>query len=148
MTILIALDGVLRSGTRTPIREGRILYDALSSDGRLIIMADETIEKAEHWLIQYGVKGYSGLLTPSVLLTDEDPIRPRQIAVARSLGRVDLVVDCDPETIKHCYDIEVPSLLFAHPVATKPDFRPDAPRRTWGEIETSLEKQRAREASS
>lgn len=148
MTILIALDGVLRSDANTPIREGRMLYDALSADLRVVIMANEEKERAEHWLVQYGVKGYAGLLTPSVLLTDEDPIRPRQIAVARSLGRVDLVVDADPDTVKHCLDIEVPALLFAHPKTSRPEWRPDGQRRTWGEITATLERQREKEAAS
>jgi hypothetical protein len=147
MTVLIALNGVLRSDANTPIREGRMLYDALVSDYRVVIMADETTEKTEHWLVQYGVKGYAGLLTPSVMLTDEDPLRPRQIATARSLGRVDLVVDANPVVVEHCLDIEVPALLFAHPKTSKPEWRPDGARRTWDEITTLLEKQREKEAA-
>lgn len=146
MTVLIALNGVLRSDANTPIREGRMLYDALVDAYRVVIMADETQDKAEYWLKQYGVKGYAGLLTPSVLLTDEDPLRPRQIATARSLGRVDVVVDADPEVVKHCLEIEIPALLFTHPKTSRPEWRPDSTRRTWGEITTLLEKQREKEA--
>jgi hypothetical protein len=148
MTILVALDGILRSDANTPIREGRILYDALVADGRVVLMVDEPSEKAEYWLKQYGIKGYAGLLSPSLLLTDDDPIRPRQIAVAQSLGRVDMVIDVDPETIVHCYDMDIPSMLFAHPKTTIPGFRPDIARETWTEIETRLARTREREASS
>lgn len=147
MTVLIALNGVLRSDANTPIREGRMLYDALVSDYRVVIMADETTELTEHWLVQYGVKGYAGLLTPSVLLTDEDPLRPRQIATARALGRVDMVVDADPVVVTHCLEIEIPALLFTHPKTSRPEWRPDDGRRTWDEITAMLEKQREKEAA-
>jgi len=146
MTILVPVNGVLRSDANTPIREGRMLYDALVNEFRVVLMCDEPQDKAEHWLVQYGVKGYAGLLTPSVLLTDEDPLRPRQIATARSLGRVDLVVDADPEVVKHCLEIEIPALLFTHPKTSRPEWRPDSSCRTWGEITTLLEKQREKEA--
>lgn len=145
MTILVALDGVIRSEANTPIREGRILYDALVKDGRVVLLCNDEKELAEHWLTQYGVRGYAGILTPSVTLTDNDPIRPRQIAVARSMGRVDMVVDADPAVISHCIDIEVPSLLFMHPKTTRPAWRPEE-RRTWGDIEAALERQKEKEA--
>lgn len=148
MTILFALNGVLRSDANTPIREGRILYDALVKDGRVVFMCDEEKEKVEYWLTQYGIKGYAGLLTPSVTLTDEDPIRARQISVARSLGRVDMVIDADPDTVKHCLEVEVPAMLFTHPKTSLPEWRPDSERRTWGEITAMLEKQREKEAAS
>ena len=109
MTILVALDGVMRSDANTPIREGRILYDALVADGRVVLMCDQDKEKAEYWLAQYGIKGYAGLLTPSVTLTDDDPIRERQISVARSLGRVDMVIDSDPAVVEHCLDLDIPA---------------------------------------
>jgi hypothetical protein len=146
MTVLIALNGVLRSDANTPIREGRMLYDALIDAYRVVIMADEPQERAEHWLKQYGVKGYAGLLTPNVMLTDEDPLRPRQIATARALGRVDLVIDADPQVVAHCLEIEIPSLLFLHPKTSRPEWRPDN-RRSWDEITALLEKQREKEAT-
>ena len=147
MTILVALDGILRSDANTPIREGRILFDALVADGRVVIMADEPQDKAEYWLKQYGIKGYAGILSPSLLLTDDDPLRARQISVAQSLGRVDMVIDVDPATIVHCYDIDVPAMLFAHPKTTTPGFRPDVARESWADIETRLARTREREAS-
>lgn len=140
MTILIALDGVLRDGPRM-VREGRILFDVFhQADRRIVVMADESVERAEHWLATSGIKGHSGVLGPSIAVDPDEPLRQRQISAARAMGRVDLVIDGDPETIRHCLEIEVPALLFAHPKSSKPGWRPDGNRRTWAEIVAQLDK--------
>lgn len=141
----MTLDGVLRHHD-TPIREGRMLFDSLLNSGeRVVILSDDNEERTEDWLVQYSYKGWSGILTPQVKLTDDDPLRERQIAVARALGRLDMVIDSDPKIIEHCLEIEVPGMLFAHPRSMRPSFRPDGARRTWAEIETQLTQRKLKE---
>lgn len=145
MTILIALEGVLRDGPRL-IPEGRLIFSAFDAlDKRIVFLTDETAEKAEHWLAQSGIRGHSGVLTPSIMVDDHESLRQRQIAVARSMGHVELVIDGDPETVKHCLDIEVPAILFAHAKAAAPDWRPDGPKRTWAEIQEQIARKKAKE---
>jgi hypothetical protein len=147
MTVLVALEGVLKSDTKM-VREGRILYDILiSGTKRVVILANEPPAMVEHWLAQNGFRGYAGILTPSVSVDDDEPLRQRQISVARAMGHVDLIIDADPETIKHCLDIEVPGLLFAHAKTARPDWRPDSPKRTWDEITAQIERKKTKEAS-
>lgn len=147
MTVLIALEGVLKHDTKM-VREGRILYEILAAGTkRVVILANDPAPVVEHWLVQNGFRGYSGILTPSVSVDDQEPLRQRQISVARSMGHVDLVIDADPEVIKHCLDIEVPGLLFAHAKTARPDWRPDSPKRTWDQITSQIERQKIKEAS-
>lgn len=148
MTFLITIEGVLKSGPKM-IREGRILVDALEKGGRRIVyMSDETVEKAEHWLGQNGIRGHAGVLSPSVAVDDVEPLRQRQIAVARNMGHVDLVIDPDPEVISHCLDLRVSAMLFAHPESSKPEWRPDGNLRTWADITEKLQHKKAKEAES
>lgn len=145
MTVLIAIDGVMRDGPRL-IREGRILFEVFhQADRRIVFLSDEETAKTEHWLAQSGIRGHSGVLSPSVAIDDGEPLRERQISVARSMGHVDLVIDGDPETIRHCLDIEVPALLFAHARASKPGWRPDGNRRTWAEIQEQIDRKKLKE---
>lgn len=146
MTVLIAVEGVLRSGTRM-VREGRILFEAIKAGNqRIVFLTNDTAAATEHWLASNGITGHSGILSPSVVVDEREPLRVRQIAIARAMGNVDLVIDADPETIKHCLDIEVAGLLFAHAKTSKPDWRPDATKRTWAEIQEQIQRKKLIEA--
>lgn len=146
MSVLIAMEGVLRDGPKF-VREGRLLVDALlGAQKRVVFMSDEPIDKAEHWLSRNGIFGYAGVLSPSVAVDPDEPLRERQIAVARTVGHVDLVVDANPEVIKHCLDERIPSLLFAHPETLLPEWHPDTAVKPWGDITSQLERKKDKEA--
>lgn len=144
MTILVAIDGVLRSGHRV-IREGRILFDAFQqAKRRIVFMSDESVETAEHWLGTSGFYDYAGIFSPAMAVDDDEPLWKRHIAAARYMGNVDLVISGDPEVIAHCLEIRVPSLLFAHPESALPEWRPDSNVRSWSDITEQLSRSNAK----
>lgn len=140
MSFIVALDGVLRSDNDKPITEGKYLFEALRHFGRTVIAMNETREKGLHWCTQNGIKNVDDVLDTSVDIPDERlPIR--QIQVARAIGRVDLVITSDPDTVLWCLENGVPAMLFVKSTTMHPNFRPDGgARRTWDEITTAIEK--------
>lgn len=141
MSILVSLDGVLRSDTQTPIPEGVKLVEALRPMGRLVLLAPGPRAEADHWLRVHGVRAPEDVLDASVALHEGQPVPHRQLAVARARGAVELVVAADPELVIHAIERGITALLFSHPVLTSPKHRPDRARRSWLEIVETLEKQ-------
>jgi hypothetical protein len=141
-TSLVTFDGVLRSSTSlVPIPEGRLLFEALKVMGRVVLLC-ENAASTTHWCLQHNVKP-DDIISDSVAVDPAEPLRRRQITHARAAGRVDLVVDPDPELIAWTLAEGLTGLLFTHPEHMLPRNRPDFihTRRSWGQIQDELERQ-------
>lgn len=143
MTVLMAVDGVLRQAGGGPLHDGFLLYQALSGDHLLILAVDGPTREADNWLRVHGLQLHSQVIGDEVSYGDDD-LRARQIAVVRSKGRLDLLVEPDPDRVAAAVRQGVTSLLFAHPRYSRPEFSPDAPkrkRRSWQSIKDELNRQ-------
>lgn len=142
MTVLVTLDGVLRTDTGAPIPEGVRLVESLRDLGRLVLLVPGSRAEAEHWLRVHGVRAPDDVLDASVTLHEGDDLHQRQVTVARSRGAVDFLVSGDPDLVIHGISRGIASVLFSHPILTPPKHRPDNPRRrSWEDIVSTMEKQ-------
>lgn len=142
MQILVDIDGVLRGPKDEPISSGIIMVGTLSVYNKLTFMSSLTEAQINQWLDINKVVDYDVLLGSNVSLSGED-LAERQIQVARSKGRIDLFITNNPNTWAYAFNQGIPSIMFAVPSYTRPEFRPDAPKkvRAWNEIERSIEEQ-------
>lgn len=144
MHILVELDGVLRSRTHEPIATGIMMVGALSAYNQISLMTDAATAEVTQWLDINKVVDFDNVFDASLSLAG-DELAHRQINFARSRGKVDLFITNSPELWAYAFDLGIPSVMFGVPSYTRPEFRPDAPRkvRAWNEIEQAIEKQNA-----
>lgn len=143
MHILVELEGVLRGHRHDePISNGIIMIGQLSAYNQLTFMTSLTRAEAEQWINVNKIVDYDQLLDSSVRLIDEE-LGHRQIQLARARGNVDLFITNNPSMWAYAFDQGIPSLMFGVPSYTRPEFRPDAPKkaRAWADIEASIAKQ-------
>lgn len=134
---VIGLEGVLAQDKGTfpaaaPIPGGVLLYAALRTSYKVVILTDSDVEMAATWLSRHRIAGYVS-------------IQPRDsLESLRSAGyAVDLVVDASPDRIAQAMKLGMPGLLFAHPSFARPEFRPDAQRgiREWSVMQEEIDLQ-------
>jgi hypothetical protein len=142
MQILVDLNGVLKGKSDEPISTGIILVGTLSVYNRILFVADTTEAEAKQWLNLNKVVDYDVIFDSSFGLAGENLIE-RQIKVARSRGPIDLFITNNPSNWAFAFDLGIPSVMFGVPEYTRPEFRPDAPRRlrAWNDIEEAIHKQ-------
>lgn len=144
MQILVDLDGVLRGEKDQPISQGVIMVGSLSSWNRVMLMSSLDEGATKYWVDVNKVVDFDKIIDSSVGLVAED-LGERQINYARSLGPVDLFITNNPHLWAYAFDQGIASVMFGVPSYTRPEFRPDAPKRVraWSEIEKSVEEQNA-----
>mgnify|MGYP003329896096 FL=1 len=137
MTMVISMDGVLRTEVGDPIPQGLKLYYALAASGRVVLSTDGTREAAEHWLRLNLIKGYGDLLANDSAYEGED-LKLRHLKMMQSKGRIILFVDPDVDRCKAALQMGITTLLFASPkfVRTKRKIKP------WNELTEELQKQK------
>jgi hypothetical protein len=88
------------------------------------------------------VVDFDKIIDASAGLVNED-LGQRQINFARSLGPIDLFITNNPSLWSYAFDQGIASVMFGVPNYTRPEFRPDAPKRVraWNDIEKSIEEQ-------
>lgn len=134
-TSLILIEGVMRKEMGQPIPEGMMLYRALVSAGRVILLSTAATEAdragTQDWLELNGCTGHD-----SVAWGDTGPRVPLANMYRREGYDVGLVVDPDPETAMKLIAAGFTTLLFVHAQFSRPEFRPDNPKgiRPWTEI--------------
>jgi hypothetical protein len=139
MRILVTLEGVLQRGNN-PIVEGARLLQGLKPFNELIILTADSAESANRWLAE---NRYSPLVDELIDnkqgLHGEDLTR-RQITLQRTQKPVDALVTADPSLAAWAFDQGIVVYLFAHPGVSRPEWRPDAPKkvRAWTDIEESI----------
>lgn len=142
MQILVELEGVLKDSKESPIIQGVLLVAQLAAYNQITVMSDMTGPAAAQWLDVNKVVDYDGLLDNSVGLVGEN-LAQRQINLARSRGSIGLFITHNPTNWAYAFDQGIPSIMFAVPSYTRPEFRPDAPKkvRAWSDIEEAVKKQ-------
>jgi hypothetical protein len=124
MTILVALEGVLKKENGDPIPEGLKLYRALVPNYRIVIVADSEMMPAEYWLKTNFVVGYADILDKSYKFDGVD-LRESQINYERTKGNIEFLIDADADRCAHALSIGIPSLYFTTPkfVRTKREIK-------------------------
>jgi hypothetical protein len=142
MQILVELEGVLRGQKDEPIATGIILTAQLAAHNQIIFMTELSQAEAEQWINVNKVVDYDMLVDANLSLVDE-PLKHRQLKYARARGSVDLVITNDPSFWAYAFDQGITCMMFGVPSYTRPEFRPDAPKkvRAWSEIELAVAKQ-------
>ena len=142
MQILVDLNGVLRGEKDQPISQGVIMVGSLSSWNRIMLMSALDEVATKYWLDTNKVVDFDKIIDASAGLVDED-LGQRQINFARSLGPIDLFITNNPSLWSYAFDQGIASVMFGVPNYTRPEFRPDAPKRVraWNDIEKSIEEQ-------
>lgn len=137
MTVLVSIEGVLRTETGDPIHQGLKLYRTLAQSYRIILATDGTKEEAEHWLRSNLVTGYADIYDVRSSFEGQD-LRLRQLAKARSDGPIELFVDCDADRCAQAYASGILVLLFAAPkfIRTKRAVKP------WEDMKAELQRQK------
>lgn len=144
MQILVDLDGVLRGEKDQPISQGVIMVGSLSSWNRIMLMSSLDEGATKHWVDVNKVVDFDKIVDSSVGLVGED-LGERQINYARSLGPIDLFITNSPKLWAFAFNQGIASVMFGVPSYTRPEFRPDAPKRVraWSDIEQAIEEQNA-----
>ena len=144
MYILVEIDGVLKDQNDTPIRTGVIMASTLTAYNRLTYISDTSEDEALRWLDTHKIVDFDQIVDSSVALVDED-LYKRQITFARAKGPVELFITADPSHWVYAFDQGIPSVLFGSPEYSRPEFRPDAPKRvrSWTDVEAAIDKQNA-----
>jgi hypothetical protein len=142
MQILVDVSGVLKSTSDEPIPTGVLMIGTLSVYNNLTFLTSETEAELTYWLNGHKIVDYDKIIDSKVGLAGED-LTERQIKLARSKGPVDLVITNNPKVWVFTFEMGIPSVMFGVPSYTRPEFRPDAPKkiRSWDDIEATLHKQ-------
>jgi hypothetical protein len=98
--------------------------------------------EAEQWVNINKIFDYDNLIDSSIGLVGED-LKERQLKMARANGSVELFITGNPKLWAIAFDLGIPSVMFGVPSYTRPEFRPDAPKRVraWSDIEEAVKKQ-------
>jgi hypothetical protein len=143
MHIVVELDGVLRGHRNDePILAGVQMVGALSAWNKITFITEMSRAEAEQWANINKIFEYDNMIDSSIALVGED-LKQRQLKMARANGSVELFITGDPKLWAFAFDMGIPSVMFGVPSYTRPEFRPDAPKkiRSWNEIETAVKKQ-------
>jgi len=142
MQILVDLNGVLRGDKDQPIPQGVVMVGSLSGWNRVLLMSELDAAATKYWLDVNKIVDFDLIIDSSAGLVG-DNLKERQFNRARSLGPVDLFVTNDPTMWAFAFEQGVASVMFGAPSYTRPEFRPDAPKklRAWSDIESAIEKQ-------
>lgn len=145
MHVLVDLDGVLRGGDKDqPISQGIIMVGSLSAWNQITLMSPLNAKQTQQWLDVNKIVEFDRIIDSSVGLVDES-LAERQIRFARSVGPVDLFITNSPTSWAFAFNQGIACVMFGVPSYTRPEFRPDAPRRVraWSDIEQAIEEQNA-----
>lgn len=143
MQIVVDLDGVLRGNRNDePITQGIQIVGALSAYNQITLITTMGKDEAHQWLNQNKVVDFDIVFDSSYGLEGE-PLKPRQIKLARAKGRVDLVITSDPKVWVYAFEQGITAMMFGTPDYLRAEFRPDAPKevRSWDSIVDAVKKQ-------
>lgn len=143
MHIVVELDGVLRGHKHDePILPGIQMVGALSAWNKITFITEMSAAEAEQWVNVNKIFDYDNMIDSSIGLIGED-LKHRQLKMARANGSVELFITGNPKLWAVAFDLGIPSIMFGIPSYTRPEFRPDAPKkvRAWADIEEAVKKQ-------
>lgn len=144
----VALEGVLQRPdphsfqASQPNLDGMRVYWALQSRYKVFIVADhDDADAVEYWLRRYAGGGHAKVFTGGD--------RIEQLTAARRLGNVTLSVEANEDQAARLLEHGVAVMLYARPVYTREEFRPDraAEVRPWAAVTEELDRQRELEGA-
>lgn len=141
MAILMFVDGVLRSETGSPIRQGIGLYRILQQHTQVFLLCSHKA-KDDRWLKENKINVVDDLIGPDVPSATEW-VEWRQVEHCRGKGAVELVITSDPELAEKLLEAGITTSMFLHPIYISEKFRPDSRegRKSWQAIREEIERQ-------
>ena len=141
MSVLMFVDGVIRSQTNAPIYQGLAIY-RLFNDGNRVILLCKDRAKDDRWLKEHRINKLDDLVDQSIPLLTDFP-EYRQVEYCRGKGPIDLVITSDPELAKKLIEVGITTMVFMQPAYIQERFRPDSVegRKSWSELTAELVKQ-------
>ena len=141
MAILMFVDGVLRSHTGSPNRQGMYLYRTLREHTQVFLLCSNKA-RDDRWLKENKVNLVDDLVGEDIPLSI-DWLEWRQVEYCRGRGQVDYVITSDPKLATKLLESGVTSLLFLQPIYISEKFRPDSNegRKSWAQIQDEIVRQ-------
>lgn len=141
MAILMFVDGVLRSHTGSPNRQGMYLYRTLREHTQVFLLCSNKA-RDDRWLKENKVNIVDDLVGEDIPLSI-DWLEWRQVEYCRGRGQVDYVITSDPKLATKLLESGVTSLLFLQPIYISEKFRPDSNegRKSWAQIQDEIVRQ-------
>lgn len=141
MAILMFVDGVLRSHTGSPIRQGISLYRTLRQHTQVYLLCSHKA-RDDRWLKENKINLVDDLVGEDIPLSI-DWLELRQVEHCKGRGQIDFVITSDPKLAAKLLETGVTSLMFLQPVYISEKFRPDSRegRKSWADIESEITRQ-------
>lgn len=141
MSIIVFMDGVLRTETRVPIFEGIYLYKSLNENTTITLACDDQ-EEAQRWCLEHKLKDVDGFIS-NKSIGEYDNKDWLKIQSQLATGPVYMVITSDLELAKTCIENGVRVFLFLHPIYLSAKFRPDgrSGRKSWDALVEELDRQ-------
>lgn len=141
MSILLFMDGVVRTETGVPIFEGLTVYHALNKLGP-VFLACKDEKEAERWCREHKMTDVDGYYGDDRFAKFDDKAWAK-IQYLQAQGQVYLVITADLTLAKRCLENGVKCLVSLYPKYLSPKFRPDGRegQKAWGDIVGELDKQ-------
>ena len=135
------VDGVLRSHTGSPNRQGMYLYRTLREHTQVFLLCSNKA-RDDRWLKENKVNLVDDLVGEDIPLSI-DWLEWRQVEYCRGRGQVDYVITSDPKLATKLLESGVTSLLFLQPIYISEKFRPDSNegRKSWAQIQDEIVRQ-------
>jgi hypothetical protein len=145
MNIVLSLDGTLCGPTGDLVQKGLIVYRSFKSMGRVILVTEMPLQRAEGWLMINNINDYDDLIDSSVEIDPHQDLRERQLQVVLSRGAVSLYVDAHPERAAMALKKGISTVLFVESEYSHFKFRPDVSKtvRPWEELVAERNRQQA-----
>ena len=141
MAILMFVDGVLRSHTGSPNRQGLTLYRTLKERNQVFLLCGNRA-KDDRWLKENKINLVDDLVGEDIPLSI-DWLEWRQVEHCRGRGQVDYVVTSDPKLAAKLLEAGITTVMFLQPTYISEKFRPDSRegRKSWADIEDEITRQ-------
>lgn len=141
MSIIVFMDGVLRTETRVPISEGIYLYKSLNMNTTVMLACDNQ-EEAARWCIEHKLDDVDGFISNKSVANYENRDWLK-IQSQMSAAPIYMVITSDLDLAKTCLENGVRVLSFIHPIYLSAKFRPDgrSGRKSWDALVGELDKQ-------
>ena len=141
-TVVMFVDGVLRSHTGSPIYQGIAIYRLFNEGNRVILLCADR-DKDDNWLKQHKINKLDDLIGRDIPAMTKDNQEFRQVEYCLGKGAVELVVTSDPELARKLLVAGLTTMVFMQPSYIKEDFRPDSKVgvKSWSAIVDEIVKQ-------
>lgn len=146
----VVVNNVIRDeSTEAPILTGRLLYEALATQYRLVLIADEYLNLK--WLTMNNFTEHQAIIERLPEDPQDTPIRRiRQIQRMRARGLApQILIEPDPAVVAAVIHMGVPCLHYVDPPYGRPEFHPDYQETIvpWESMVEQIDKVRAARAS-